>query len=50
MPYNYARGRSLENRRESDKVRNTVSDLMLTDKSFKKYVKDIEQMLVSAKS
>ena len=29
---------------------NTVSDLMLTDKSFKKYVKDIEQMLVSAKS
>lgn len=29
---------------------NTVSDLMVTDKSFRKYVKDIEQMLVSARS
>ena len=29
MPYNYARGRSLENRRESDKVRNkTVLEAM----------------------
>lgn len=24
MPYNYARGRSLENRRESDKVRKRI--------------------------
>ena len=31
MPYNYARGRSLENRRESDKVRKKGKVIPLTE-------------------
>ena len=40
MPYNYARGRSLENRRESDKVRSITASIDSSERTIIKVAND----------